>query len=171
MTIDYVDRFQQKIADSKNDARSRLSQLTDDTLHRVAIYVAGGLVAGCLVLAARNVGFEQHTWWGWLLIGAPLTWLSFLGVVALTFGALRIVVGAMRWSLSLTSHMSAPARLAVPTSLIGLAGALVVLIGGGAVRPAIATLAGFALPYAIVIGVAGRLAVLTDSHWHDARGR
>jgi hypothetical protein len=100
--------------DAKSDARLRLGQLTDDTLRRIAVYVAGGSVAGGVVLAARNVGSERHTWWGWLLIGAPLTWLSFIGLVALTFGALRIVVGTLRWSLSLTARMSAQARVAVP---------------------------------------------------------
>jgi FtsH-binding integral membrane protein len=85
MTNDCADHVQQKITD-------------DAALHRVAIYVAGGLVASCVALAATNIGFERHTWWGWLLIGAPLAWLSFLGTVALTVGMLRVVVGALRWS-------------------------------------------------------------------------
>jgi uncharacterized protein DUF3349 len=103
--------------DTKSAARSRLSQLTDNTLRRVAVCAAGGLVTSGVVLAARNVGTERHTWWGWLLIGAPLTLLSFIGVVALTFGALRIVVGALRWSLSLTARIPARVRLAVRTCL------------------------------------------------------
>jgi hypothetical protein len=94
--------------DANSDARSKLGQLTDDALRRVAVCVAGGLVAGGAVLAATNVGSERHTWWGWLLIGLPLGWLSFLGLVALTFGTLRTAVGALRWSLSLTSRMPAP---------------------------------------------------------------
>jgi hypothetical protein len=104
MTTDNADHVHQKIADTKSDARSRLAQLSDDTLRRVAICVAAAMVAHCVVLAATNVGSEQHSWWGWLLIGAPLTWLSFLGLVALTSGALRAVIGALRWSLSLTSR-------------------------------------------------------------------
>jgi uncharacterized protein DUF3349 len=103
--------------DSKSDAWARLDQLTDDTVRRVAVGVAGALVTGGAILAARSVGSEQHTWWGWLLIGAPLIWLSFMGMVALTFGALRIVVGALRLSLSLTARTSAQARVAVPTCL------------------------------------------------------
>jgi hypothetical protein len=91
--------------DAKSDARSRLEPLTDDVLHRVAVYIAVGLVANCVILAASNVGFERHTWWGWLLIGVPLTWLGFLGAVALTFGALRIGVGAARWGLWLTPQI------------------------------------------------------------------
>lgn len=104
MTIAYPGHFQQKIADAKSDVRSRLGQLGNETLRRVAIWVAGGVVAGCVLPAASNVGSEQHTWWGWLLIAAPLIWLSFLGVVALTFGVLRVVVGVLRWSLSLSSR-------------------------------------------------------------------
>jgi hypothetical protein len=156
MPIDHADHFQLKIADirygsayparagtitqrimdAKSDVRSRLPQLTDDTLHRVAIYVAGGLVADGVVLAVRSVGPEHHTWWGWLLIGAPLTWLSFLGLVALTFATLRAIVGALRWSLTLTARMSAQARIAMPAWLVvALAGALVDVVGPGAVRP------------------------------------
>jgi hypothetical protein len=157
------------IADAKSDARLRLPQLTDEVLHRVAVYVAGGLVAGGVVLAARNVGAERHTWWGWLLIGVPVSWLSFLGLVALTFGALRIVVGALRWSSSLSAHMSASARVGLPAGLIALAGALVVLVGPGPVRHTIVLLADFLFPYAIVIAVGGWLAVVTDGHRHDAR--
>jgi hypothetical protein len=100
--------------DAKSDARSRLGQLTDDTLRRVAIYIAGGLVTGGAMLVAKGVGSEQHTWWGWLLIGAPLAWLSFLGVVALTFGALCIIVGTLRWSLALTALISTHTRVVVP---------------------------------------------------------
>ena len=100
MTITYVGHVQQKIADAKSDARSRVGQLGDETLRRVAIWVAAGVVTGGVLPAAGNVGAEQHTWWGWLLIGAPLIWLAFLGVVALTFGVLHIVVGVLRWSLS-----------------------------------------------------------------------
>jgi uncharacterized protein DUF3349 len=103
--------------DAKSDAQVRLGQLTDRTLRRVAVWVAGGLVAGCVLFAARSVGSEHHTWWGWLLIGAPLIWLSFLGVAALIFGALRTVVGALRLSLSLTERISAQARVAVATCL------------------------------------------------------
>jgi hypothetical protein len=102
MTIAYTGYFQQKIAAVKPDVRSRLGQLGDETLRRVAIWVAGGVVAGGVLPAASNVGSEQHTWWGWLLIGAPLVWLVFLGVVTLTFGVLRVVVGVLRWSLSLS---------------------------------------------------------------------
>ena len=100
MTTDNPDHFQQKIADAKSDVRSTLDQLSDNTLRRVAICVACGMVADCVVLAATNVGSEQHSWWGWLLIGVPLSWLSFLGLIALTSGALRAIVGALRWSLS-----------------------------------------------------------------------
>lgn len=103
--------------DAKADAWARLGQLTDDSLRRVAVSVAGGLVTGGAMFAARSVGSEQHTWWGWFLIGAPLIWLSFVGLVALTFGALRIVVGALRLSLSLTARMSAQAHVAVPRCL------------------------------------------------------
>jgi len=95
----------------KSDARARLSQLTDDTFRRVAVCIAGGLVTGGLVLATTNVGSEHHTWWGWLLIGVPLTWLSFIGEVALTFAALRIVVGALRWSVSLSAVRHAIAKI------------------------------------------------------------
>jgi hypothetical protein len=110
------------ITDAQSDARARLPRLTDEILHRVAVYVAGGLVAGGVVLAARNVGAERHTWWGWLLIGVPVSWLSFLALVALTFGALRIAVGALRFSLSLASRMSTPARIGLPTLLVALVG-------------------------------------------------
>src|SRR2546426_600583 len=103
--------------DAKADTSARLGQLTDDNLRRVAVSVAGGLVTAGAILAARSVGSEQHTWWGWLLIGTPLIWLSFVGLVALSFGALRIVVGALRLSLSLTARMSAQARVAVPRCL------------------------------------------------------
>jgi hypothetical protein len=85
-------------------ARSRRDRLTDFIASSVAVYLAGGLVASCVVFAAKNVGSERHTWWGWLLIGAPLTWLCFLGMVVLTVGALRAGVGALRWSLSLISR-------------------------------------------------------------------
>jgi hypothetical protein len=134
MSTDYVDRFQpkfadiryggvypersaanaQRITDAKSNVRSGLHQLTDDTLHRVAIYVAGGLVADGVALAIKNVGSEQHTWWGWLLIGVPLTWLSFLGLVALTFTTLRVIVGALRSPLLWTARTLAQARVAVP---------------------------------------------------------
>jgi hypothetical protein len=97
--------------DAKSDARARLTQLTDDTSRRIAVYIAGGLVTGGLVLATTNVGSENHTWWRWLLIGVPLTWLSFIGVVALTCAALRIVVGALRWSLSLSAVRYAIAKI------------------------------------------------------------
>jgi hypothetical protein len=155
--------------DAQSDARSRLPQLTDETLHRVAVYVAGGLVAGCVILAARNVGSERHNWWGWLLTGVPLTWLSFLGLAALTFLALRIVVGALRRSLALTARMSAQTRVEVSVCLVALAGALVLLVGPDAVQHAIAKLVAFVFPCAIVIGVGAWLAVLIDRHWHDAR--
>jgi hypothetical protein len=112
MTIAYLGHLQQKIADAKSEVRSRLGQLSDETLHRVAIWAAGGMVAGGAVLAASNVGAEQHTWWGWLLIGAPLIWLAFLGAVALTSGALRVVVGALRWSFSVPSPSSADVSVA-----------------------------------------------------------
>lgn len=82
--------------DAQPDTRSRLDRLTDDTIRRVAVYIAGALVTTGVALAATNTGSEQHTWWGWLLIGAPLTWLSFIGTVALTFGALRIIVATLR---------------------------------------------------------------------------
>jgi hypothetical protein len=160
-----------RIADVNSDARLRLPQLTDETLHRVAVYTAGGLVAGGVVLAVRNVGSERHTWWGWLLIGVPVSWLSFLGLVALTFGALRIAVGALRWSLSLTSRMSTTARVGVPACAAALAGVCVVMIGPGAVGHTIAMLADFLFPYAIVIAVGGWLAVVTDGHRHDTQRR
>jgi hypothetical protein len=99
MTIDYVDHSQPKIADIRyggaypvlagaptrqiteatSDVRLRFHRLSDDTLHRAAIYVAGGLVVDGVVLTVRDVGYEHHAWWGWLLAGVPLTWLSFLG--------------------------------------------------------------------------------------------
>jgi hypothetical protein len=85
-------------------ARSRLGRLTDDLARSVVVYIACGLVASCVVFAAKNVGSERHTWWGWLLIGVPLTWLCFLGMVVLTAGALRVGAAALRWSLSLISH-------------------------------------------------------------------
>ena len=86
-------------------ARSRLvGRLTDDIAHSIVVYIACGLVASCVVFAAKNVGSERHTWWGWLLIGVPLTWLCFLGMVVLTAGALRVGAAALRWSLSLISH-------------------------------------------------------------------
>jgi hypothetical protein len=157
--------------DAQSDAGSRLPQLTEETLHRVAVYVAGGLVAGCAILAARNVGSERHNWWGWLLTGVPLIWLSFLGLAALTFLALRIVVGAVRQSLSLTARMSAQTRVEVSMCVVALAVALVLLVGPDAVQHTIAQLAAFMFPCAIVIGVGGWLAVLTDRHWHDARRR
>jgi hypothetical protein len=112
MTITYLAHLQQKIADVKSDVRLRLGQLGDETLHRVAALTASGLVPGGVELAARNVGSEQHSWWGWLLIGAPLIWLSFLGVVTLTFGALRAVVAVLRWSLSLSSRSGADVSVA-----------------------------------------------------------
>jgi hypothetical protein len=134
MTCDKADHFEQTAADAKPGVRSKLDQLSDDTLRRVAICVAAGMVAQCVVLAATNVGAEQHSWWGWLLIGAPLTWLSFLGLVVLTSGALRAVVGALRWSLSLASRNSGEASVATSrqtesqvcrfdVSMDGLAGA------------------------------------------------
>jgi hypothetical protein len=156
-------------ADAHSDARSRHPQLTDEILHRVAVYVAGGLVAGGVVLAASNVGSERHTWWGWLLIGVPVSWLAFLGLVALTFGALRIVVGALRLSLSLTARMSASTRVGLPVCLLALTAVLIVLVGPGAVRHAVAVLADILFPYAIVIAVGGWLAVVTDGHRHDTR--
>jgi hypothetical protein len=82
--------------DAQSDTGSRLDRLTNDTLRRVAVCIAGALVITGVVLAATNTGSEQHTWWGWLLIGAPLTWLSFIAMVALTFGALRIIIVALR---------------------------------------------------------------------------
>jgi hypothetical protein len=103
MTIPDAGHSPQKIADA-SDMRLRLGQLSDATLHRVAIWVASGLVASGVGFAANNVGSEQHTWWGWLLIGTPLVWLSFLGLVALTSGVLRVVVGVLRWSSSLGSR-------------------------------------------------------------------
>lgn len=160
-----------RIADAKSEARSRLGQLTDETLRRVAVYVAGGLVTGGVVLAASDVGCERHTWWGWLLIGVPLIWLSFLGLAALTFVALRVVVWGLRWSLWFTARLSAHARVGVPACLVALAGTLVVLVGPSAIRHAIAALVVFAFPCAVVIGVGAWLAVLTRRHWHDARWR
>jgi hypothetical protein len=112
MTTDNADHVQQKIADTKSDVRSTLDRLSDDALRRVAICVAGAMVADCVVLAATNVGSEQHSWWGWFLVGVPLTWLSFLGLVTLTSGALRAVVGGLRWALSLTSRNRAEVPLA-----------------------------------------------------------
>jgi len=154
MTIDYVDHqpkiadirygaaypacagaMRQRIKDAESDICSRIHQLTDDTLHRAAIYLAGGLVADGAVLAVRNVGSEHHTWWGWLIIGVPLIWLSFLGLVALTFAALRVVVGALGRSLSWTTRMSVQAGVAVPECVDALAGAFVDLVGPGATRP------------------------------------
>jgi hypothetical protein len=86
MIIDYTYHVQQKvpdirygssyhghtavragIADAKSDACSRLRQLSDRALRRVTIYVAGGLVARCVLIAVNSVGFEQHTWWCWFL--------------------------------------------------------------------------------------------------------
>jgi hypothetical protein len=157
--------------DVQSVAGARLPQLTDETLHRVAVYVAGGLVAGNVMLAAGNVGSEQHNWWGWLLIGAPLVWLSFIGMIALTSVALRAVVGGLRWSLSLTSRMSPHARVGAPACLVALAGALVVLIGPGAARHTVTTLAVFMFPCVIVMGVGVWLALLTHSHWHNAPRR
>jgi hypothetical protein len=124
MSIEYVDRFQPKIADirygradpehsveiarriadAKSDVRSGIHQLTDDTLHRVAIYVAGGLVADGVALAVNDVGSERHTWLGWLLIGVPLTWLSFLGLVVLTFATLHAIVGCLHSPLLWTAR-------------------------------------------------------------------
>lgn len=89
--------------DAQPDIRSRLDRLTNDTLRRVAVYIAGALVTTGVLLAATNTGSEQHTWWGWLLIGAPLTWLSFIAMVALTFGALRIITAALRSPLARTA--------------------------------------------------------------------
>jgi hypothetical protein len=134
MTCDKADHFEQIAADAKSGARSKLDQLSDDTLRRVAICVAAGMVAQCVVLAATNVGAEQHSWWGWLLIGAPLTWLAFLGLIVLTSGALRAVIGALRWLLPLTSRNSGDAAAATSrqteppvchfdVSMDGLAGA------------------------------------------------
>jgi hypothetical protein len=162
---------QVRALDAKSDACLRLCQLTDETLHRVAVYVAGGLVGGGVVLAAGNVGSERHTWWGWLLIGVPLTWLSFIGVVALIFVVLRVVIGALRWSLPLAARMSTRSRVGLFACLVALAGALVVLVGPGPVRHTIAGFAVFVFPCAIVIGVGGRLAVLTYRRWHVARWR
>jgi hypothetical protein len=82
--------------DIQPDTRSKLDRLTNDTLRRVAVCIAGALVTTGVMLAATNTGSEQHTWWGWLLIGAPLTWLSFIATVALTYGALRIIIAALR---------------------------------------------------------------------------
>jgi len=82
--------------DAQSDIRSGLDRLTNDTLRRVAVCIAGTLVTIGVVLAATNTGSEQHTWWGWLLIGAPLTWLSFIAMVALTYGALRVIIAALR---------------------------------------------------------------------------
>jgi FtsH-binding integral membrane protein len=154
MSIEYVDRFQpriadiryggadperfaeiaRRIADAKSDVRSGIHQLTDDTLHRVAIYVAGGLVADGVALVVKNVGSERHTWWGWLLIGVPLAWLSFLGLVALTFATLRVIVGALRSPLLWTARMLAQARVAVPTCFAAPARVFVDLVGPGAVE-------------------------------------
>jgi hypothetical protein len=131
LTSDYVDHSQPKIADIRYggadpalaeaptrqvtdvaaDVRLRFHRLSDDTLHRAAIYIAGALVVDGVVLAVRNVGYEHHAWWGWLLVGVPLTWLSFLGLVALTFTALRGMVGILRWSLSSDwTHVGARSR-------------------------------------------------------------
>ncbi|MBO0879389.1 MAG: hypothetical protein J2P17_03240 [Mycobacterium sp.] len=112
MTCENADHFEQMAADTNPGMRSKLDQLSDAALRRVAICVAAGMVVQCVVLAATNVGAEQHSWWGWLLIGAPLTWLSFLGLVVLTSGALRAVIGALRWSLSLTSRNSGTGSVA-----------------------------------------------------------
>jgi FtsH-binding integral membrane protein len=86
--------------DAQPDTRASLDRLTNDTLRRVAVCIAGALVTTGVVLAATNTGSEQHTWWGWLLIGAPLTWLSFIAMVALTFGVLRIIIATRRSPLS-----------------------------------------------------------------------
>jgi hypothetical protein len=95
-------------------AWSRLGRLTDDIARSVVVYIACGLVASCVVFAAKNVGSERHTWWGWFLIGVPLTWLCFLGMVVLTAGALRVGAAALRWSSSLISRNgdAAPGRAA-----------------------------------------------------------
>jgi hypothetical protein len=155
MTIDYVDQFHQQIVDIGSDSadpartataaprtvdvkaavRPRLYRLTDDTLHRVAIYIAGALVADGVAFAARNVGSEHHTWWGWLLIGVPLIWLSFIGMVALTFAALRVAVGILRRSLSWIAGMSARSRSVAPVCCAALAGVFIDLVGPGAVGP------------------------------------
>jgi hypothetical protein len=161
----------QRIAEAKRDARSRLAALTDDTLDAVTVYVAGGLLVGCVVLAARNVGPEHHTWWGWLLIGVPLAALFGLVLFALTTWTLRGFVGAVRWSLWLTSRMSRQVRVAVPAGLVGLAGALALMLGLGAVRHAIAEVAVFLIPCAIVTGIGGWLTLRTHGRWHSGRGR
>jgi hypothetical protein len=161
----------QWVADVKSAARSRLAQLTDEILHRTAVYVAGGLVTGAVVLAATNVGCERHTWWGWLLIGAPLAWLSFIGMVALTFVALHAGVGALRWLLSLTERTSTHARVGLLACLAILAGAFGVLVSLSAVRHTMVMLAVFVFPCAIVLGVGGWLVVLIASHWYDAGWR
>jgi hypothetical protein len=112
MTCDMADHFEQMSTDTNPGVRSKLDQLSDATLRRVAICVAAGMVAQCVVLAATNVGAEQHSWWGWLLIGAPLTWLSFLGLVVLTSGALHGIVGALRWLSAVISRNSGEASVA-----------------------------------------------------------
>ncbi|MBO0883158.1 MAG: hypothetical protein J2P17_23055, partial [Mycobacterium sp.] len=157
--------------DAQSATGSRLAQLSRETLYRAAVYIASGLVVGGVMLAAANVGSEQHHWWGWLLIGAPLAWLSFLGVVALTFVVLRVTVRAIRWSLSLTERTSGHARVGMLASLVALAGALGVLLGLGTIRHTIATLAVFMVPCAIVVVVGGWLVALTSRHWHDAPRR
>jgi hypothetical protein len=134
MTIDRAGQSQQKIADAKSDVRLRLGQLSDETLHRVAVWVAGGSVASGVGFAASNVGSEQHTWWGWLLIGVPLAWVSFLGVVALTFGVLRVASGILRRppsssgggadaSAPTASRWAGPQVCQFDVSIKGLAGA------------------------------------------------
>src|SRR5437588_3649102 len=110
MTIDCANDVQPKNANATSDVRLGFRRLTDDTLQRAAIYVAGGLVADGVVLAVRNVGYEHHTWWGWLLVGVPLTWLSFLGLVALTFTALRGMAEILCSSLASTAGMPTRAR-------------------------------------------------------------
>jgi hypothetical protein len=158
MTIDYAGHFQPKIVDihyadadlahagpvtqwitdAKSSVCSRLYRLTDDTVHRAAIYVAGWLVADGVVLGVRNLGFQHHTWWGWLLfllIGISLTWMAFLGLVALTFAVLSDVVGALRSSLSRTPRTRARTRAAAPVCLVAQPGAVVNLVGPGAVGP------------------------------------
>jgi hypothetical protein len=155
----------------KSEARLRLGQLSDDAMRRATVYVAVGLVAGCVVLAARNVGSERHTWWGWLLLGAPLTWLFFLGTVAVVFATLGAGVRVLRGAMWLVSRTPKLTRVAVLGCLAGLAGALVMLVGSGAVCDAIVMPVVFVLPCAIVVGVGVWLAVRTDRRWRHAGRR
>src|SRR5256885_16442490 len=58
--------------DVQSVAGARLPQLTDETLHRVAVYIAGGLGPGHAMVAARDGGSAHSNWWGCAVIAATL---------------------------------------------------------------------------------------------------